>query len=304
MHRIRHLVAALVGALALGPAVAEPVYGVSMEGTLFSFDSVTPATFTFIGPGISGLVSGHSLRAIDFRPSNGQLYAISTDGATAAQLYTVNLVTNALTAVGGGFTLSGNTATGSSVVSIDFNPVADALRVVTGAGQNYRVNANTGALIAQDTSISPSLLGYIADVAYSNNVAGASTTTLYAYNYSFNALGTIGGLNGVPSPNTGVFNAVGLSGIAADSPVIGFDISGLTGTAYLTIDDPSTSLSNSAFFRVDLATGATTRVANFLFPVLDIAVGPVASVVPEPQTLILVALGLATLAARRRRTTR
>ncbi len=297
------LAATVAAALAApGVAQAEAVYGISVPGSttnLVTFDTSAVNTVSTIGA-VTGVVAGHTLRGVDFRPSDGKLYALSTNG-TAAQLYTVNLATGAATPVGGLMTLTGNTSTR---VSLDFNPVADALRVVTGSGQSYRVNANTGTVIAQDTNISGTPL--ISGIAYTNNFVGAAQTTLYAYDFIADNLGTIGGINGVPSPNGGAFSVIGNSGIVTGDAGAGFDISGLTGDAYFSVDDFNGSPGfNAEFFRVNLATGTFTQLSNDDFANLldfSIAVAPRVGV-PEPASaaLVLGALGLMAAGARRRR---
>lgn len=286
-------------------ARAEVIYGISVPGAstnLIHFDSATPGAFTTVGA-ISGIVAGQTLRGIDFRPADGQLYAVSTNG-TAAQLYTINLNTAVATPVGSGFDLTG---TNSTRVSIDFNPVVDRIRVVTGSGQNYRLNPNTGALVLQDTNIVTVGSGatpLISGIAYTNNVAGATQTTLYAYDFILDSLGTIGGINGVPSPNGGQYSIIGSSGKVTGDAGAGFDISGATGIGYFTADDfTGSSGFNAEFFTVDLTTGALTQVgADDLFSVLDISVLPVTpTAVPEPTTLSLALLAALGLAARRRR---
>ena len=281
-------------------AQAETIYGISVPAAttnLVYFDSASPSAITSVGA-VSGIVAGHTLRAIDFRPSDARLYAMSSNGASA-QLYTINTNTGAATAVGGIITLTGNTSTR---ISMDFNPVANALRVVTGSGQSYRVNANNGTLIAQDTSIlTPAgATPLISGVAYSNNVAGAATTTLYGYDFLTDLLGTIGGVNGVPSPNTGTFNAIGGSGIVTGDAGLGFDISGATGFGYMSVDDFLGSPGvNAELFRVNLATGVFTKIsANDFASLLDISVS-----VPTPATLSLALLGLFAAGAVRRRAT-
>lgn len=294
--------AAAAALVAPAAAQAELIYGITVPGTspssLVSFDSANPAAVTTVGA-LSGLNAGHTIRGIDFRPSNGLLYAVSTNttDATEAQLYTVDLGTAAATAVGSTIAIAGNT---SARVSVDFNPVPNALRVVTGSGQSYRFNANTGVLIAQDTSILDGAdTPLISGVAYNNNLPGATQTTLYAYDFLTDTLGTIGGVNGVPSPNGGVFNAIGPSGIVTGDAGAGFDISSETGIAYLSVDDFGSSGFNAEFFTVDLATGTFTQIGPDDFaPVLDISVKPV---IPEPSMLAAGALALAGTFLRRRR---
>lgn len=207
---------------------------------LVKFNSDTPGTITDIGA-FSGMVGGQSVRSLDFRPSTGVLYAISTDGTTAGQLYTVNLTTAVLTPVGSGFTLGNNNAPS---VEMDFNPVLDIIRVVTRANgatnnNNFRVNPTTGALISTDTNLAYAsgdpLDGQPASVAaaaYSNNVAGAGTTTLYAWDYNFDSLDTIGGPNGTPSADGGqLFTVDAPANVLTFNAGMGMDISASLGWA-------------------------------------------------------------------------
>lgn len=280
-------------------AQAEAVYGITVPraagSSLVRFDSAAPNAVTTIGA-VSGIVAGQTLRGIDFRPATGDLYAISSSGA-AAQLYTIDLGSGAATPVGAGITLTGNTSTR---ISLDFNPVVDRLRIVTGSRQNYRLNVDTGVL-TQDTNISGTPL--ISGIAYSDNLPGATQTTLYAYDFLLDNLGTIGGLNGVPSPNGGLFSLIGNSGIVTGDAGLGFDISGATGIGYISVDDFNNSPgANAEFFSVNLATGALTQISNDDFAaVLDISVAiQRPGSVPLPATWGLILLGGAALGAARR----
>ena len=300
MRSVKHIaLVGLLGALT-ATAQAELIYGITTAGELVSFDSATANNVTNIGA-VSGVVSGQTLRGVDFRPADGQLYAMSTLGA-AAQLYTIDLSTGAATAIGAGLTLTGNT---SDRISLDFNPVANALRVVTGGGQSYRVNANTGALIAQDTSIATpaGVTPVVSGIAYSNNLVGAATTTLYSYDFSLDNLATIGGVNGAPSPNTGIFNVIGNSGIVSANAGAGFDISGATGIAYMSFDDFfGTADAEPEFYSLDLSTGLATTIGDFgSVNLLDFSVQPTAVRVPISGTLSLFALGLLMLGSRAQR---
>ena len=125
--------------------------------------------------------------------------------------------------------------------------------------------------------------------------------TLYAYDFLSDNVGTIGGINGSPGPNGGVFSVIGGSGIITGDAGLGFDISGATGIGYITVDDCTGSTGVGAeFFTVNLATGALTQTSLDDFgPILDISVQPTA--VPEPATLSLALLAALGLAARRRK---
>lgn len=301
----RVILACATVALGAGAAHAETIWGVTDTGSLFSFDSATPGTTSALVP-VTGLTAGHTLRGIDFRPANGQLYGLSNSGSTAAaQLYTINTATGAATAIGAGITLTGNTSTR---ISIDFNPTVDRIRVVTGSTQNFRLNPNDGAVAATDTAV-----GYAAGdpnvgtnpplvcgIAYTNNFPGATSTTLYDYDFDIDVVSTIGSVGGTPtSPNTGQMFTVGGAGIVTFSASLGFDISGGTGVAYINADVGSPA---DTFYTVNLATGALTLVGGIgagasPLQVLDIA----AATVPEPGSLGLAAIGCTALIVRRRK---
>ncbi|MBK7393585.1 MAG: DUF4394 domain-containing protein [Chloracidobacterium sp.] len=213
---------------------------------LVSFDSATPGTVTNHGTFGVGLVAGHSVRTMDFRPLNGLLYAISTNvGNTTGQLYTVSLTTAQLFPVGSGFSLGTNV---DPNISMDFNPVADRIRVVAGSvssdglQNNFRVDPNTGALVLTDTNLAFATgdpqFGFdaqIIGIAYTNNVVGATETTLYAWDYQFDILATIGSINGTPqSPNGGqIFTVHDPGAFIVTSSGLGMDISGATGICYV-----------------------------------------------------------------------
>ncbi|MBL8765251.1 MAG: DUF4394 domain-containing protein [Phycisphaerae bacterium] len=287
-------------ALALGAsptAQAELVYGItggSAGGSLVSFDSATPGTVTTVGS-LSGVLSGHAVRAIDFRPATGQLYALSHNGA-AGQVYTVNLTSGALTTVGAGFSFA---ASPSSRISMDFNPVVDRIRIVTGDTQNLRVHPGTGALVLNDTALAydagdanAGAPAFVVGAAYTNNFAGATSTSLYAYDFNLDNLVTIGNIGGAPnSPNTGKMFSVGLSGLVTSDGGVGMDISRTSATAYLSYND-----GGERFGTLNLATGAVTSVGAVPLDLLDISV-----VIPAPSTFGLAGVvGLGALGRRRR----
>lgn len=104
---------------------------------------------------VAGVNGGSTLVGIDVRPSTGVLYGLGSDG----QLYAVNRSTGTADKVGepiAGFDASAG-------VGFDFNPVADALRVIT-ADRNYRLNATTGAVVGEGPAMSgtPGPLAYAA----------------------------------------------------------------------------------------------------------------------------------------------
>ncbi|MFN6964744.1 MAG: DUF4394 domain-containing protein [Pyrinomonadaceae bacterium] len=220
-------------------AEAATIYGVSTANALVRFDTAAPAAVTTIGT-ITGLQPGETIVGIDFRPANGQLYALGS----SSRLYTINLVTGAATQVGtaGAFTLSG------SEFGFDFNPAVDRIRVVSNTGQNLRLNPDTGGLAATDAPLNPGAPSVTA-AAYTNNFAGATSTTLYVIDTATDALYIQN------PPNNGTLNLVGLLGddVAASN---GFDIAPIGGAAYAALTVGSTS----QLYTINLATGAATLV--------------------------------------------
>ena len=258
-----------------GPAAAETIYaitGIEAGSALTSFDSATPGTLS-LPVSLSGIVAGQSVRAIDFRPLTGALYALSHNNASnAAQIYTVDLTTGFASTVGAGFVFNAD----STRISIDFMPVSDRIRVVADDGTNARVNPDTGALVGSDTVLAfdqddpaigpPRVVG----IAYAPNYPGTTSTTLYAYDLANNVLATIGGVSGVPSPNAGLMFTIGSSGIIAAAG-LGMDVADRSGIAYASA--ASSGGSEERLYRVNLATGALTQVGSFgSTRILDIAV--------------------------------
>ncbi len=203
--------------------------------------------------------------------------------------------TAALTAVGLTTTVTGLNA--SNRFGFDFNPVADRIRVTQNSGVNFRLNPNDGRVAATDTALTfDASTGFtetplIYGAPYSNNFVGATSTTLYGYEFTHDYLVTVGGLNGAPSPNGGVVFNIGAAGITSASGGLDLDISGATGNAYGLVDN--------VLYNVNLTTGALTSAGAFIgrTNVLDLAV------VAEPSTYVL--LGTAALGGilflRRRR---
>jgi len=310
------MVLAVGVALVGGVAKVEQIYAVSSAGGLVRFDSASPGKVTTVGA-LRGLVANHNPRAIDFGPADGRLHLLSSGRMTVtngrAQLYTVDLASAVATPVGAGFVLTGNS---SNRVSMDFNPVVDRLRVVTGTRNNYRVNPNTGAMVQADGTITydagDPLFGQVTpvpgDVACTNNFAGAISKTLYYYEYALDTIATMGSMGGSPaSPNTGTLFTVGDTGLFdagffSDENTIGFDISGVTGTAYVTTElvNIATGAANprDSLFSVNLETGLLSNLGSAGVALIDSA-----GVIPEPGAAVVgvLGMGLPRIGGRRRR---
>ena len=308
---------AAAGALSLLPdrASAETAYGLTSTSQLISFDTSNPSGAFQVGT--LAPTGGQQIVGIDFQPSSfggtPTLYALGYNSSTNfVQLYTVNLSSGALTTFGTGQQLGTGTSGSTNAFGFDFNPSSGGIRIIassaTSTGQNnFRFNA-TGTTLTTDTSLAyaagdsgagqtPQIVG----AAYTNNFAGTPTTTLYGYDFNRDALVTVGSLNGSPnSPNGGMLNTVSLfaSGFAQTSAV-GFDISRATGTGFLSAQNlQGQSVLYSIAGLAAGTPGTPTALGNFgAFNVTDF------SVIPEPGSVALSALGLGALvvAIRRRK---
>ena len=165
-----------------------PLTALTSGNQLVSFDSTTPGTVTGT-VAVTGLTNSDVLSAIDYRPSNGQLFGLGTHGSTTGQLYLINATSGAATPVGAGFAIPN--ATGG--IGFDFNPTVDRIRLVTSGGTDLRLNPDTGAIAATDTTLAYDPQNYdlqvggapptpqVAAEAYTLNprAGSATVTTLY-----------------------------------------------------------------------------------------------------------------------------
>jgi len=212
---------------------------------------------------IGALGTGTELvNGLDLRPETGDLYAYNQD-------FNELLILN--TATGNASLVGGNSSTILGDVSIEFNPVADNVRLITTFEDNVRLSSTTGAVVGTDTDLAPA--GTITDIAYSNNTSNASVTTLYGIDAEFNELVRIGGVDGNPSPNQGAVSIVGALGVNPE--VAYFDIDS-DGTAWMVdSDDQGAGVFLNRLYRVNLNTGAATLVGTIPIddPIYGLAAG-------------------------------
>lgn len=151
-------------------------YASTSDNTLVAFDRASP-TKASAPVSITGLRSEETVVGLDVRPATGQLYAIGSTN----RLYRLDPLTGVATQVGSGRFATGNVGR----VGMDFNPVVDRVRVVTGTGLNLRLDPNTGAATT-DTALAfapgdpnAGAEPRVTAAAYTDNRAGATSTTLY-----------------------------------------------------------------------------------------------------------------------------
>lgn len=254
--RVALIAAALFGASS--SASAEQIFAITSDNVLLRFDSATPELVVSQRP-VTGLGSSEFIRAIDVRPESGDLYALTT----ASQLYTISPETGAASAVG---TPLSPALTGTSI-GIDFNPVVDLLRVVTGGDENLRVAPTTGAITGTDTALAydgadtnTGANPAVGCAAYTNNFSGANATTLFGIDTDLDSLVTVGGVAGTPSPNTGTLFTQQRVGVDTTTDC-GADVSPNTGKFYAAFTSPLTSF--TSLYVIDLGTAKNlTRVGQ------------------------------------------
>lgn len=243
--------------------------GLTADGELIAFDTSDPGGATVIGP-VGGLQGDTSLVGIDYRVQDGKLYGVGNKGG----IYTIDDAGGAATKV-----RKLTVALKGKSFGVDFNPAANALRIISDTGQNLRqpfasADAETAVDKALTDPAAPPATGTVpasgvTAAGYTNNDLDDTTaTTLFDLNSTADRLA-------VQSPaNAGTLAPAGKLPVDAGGDA-GFDV-------YSTLDAGRT-VGNEAFaavtvggvqrlLKVDLLTGDATDLGQFNAEVTDIAV--------------------------------
>lgn len=170
----RTLLAAGAAFVALaGAAQAETLVGLTADNQLVRIDATTRrASAPMRVTGAEGRLLG-----IDVRPADGKLYGV-TDAGQIVTIDTANGRAMQVSRLNMPFEAGGRAV-------VDFNPVADRLRLMGVSGVNFRVNVGTGE-VARDGQLkyqagSPwaESTPRITAGAYTNSMAGAQATMLF-----------------------------------------------------------------------------------------------------------------------------
>ncbi len=228
--------------LCTAPAVlAAPAVALVGDKTLVMFDTETRTV-----SGSMDVTGVDSLVGIDLRPSNNTLVGVTPESTVV----TIDTGTGAATELS---KMNTPLTIGDAPVVVDFNPMADRLRYMTGT-TNHRVNVDTG-----EVTVDGSLAFDAADMhageapaivaaAYINSYGKPEKTAMYDID------ATISALIQQTSPNDGTLAAVGKLGLAEPAGTYAFDIQSsedLTNTAWL--------VNGGMLYTVDLETGAATE---------------------------------------------
>jgi len=207
-------------------ATVGDVVALTASNRLVSFDRATPATIRS-NVLVTGLQSGENLVGIDVRPADGMLYGVGSTG----RLYTLDAATGAATnksrlTADATDTTEPFTALAGTSFGVDFNPMADRLRIVSNTGQSLRINVDSGATTTDGSINGGAANTAISASAYTNSFAGTGSTTLYGIDSANSTLYTQN------PPNNGTLATPVPLGVTIGA-ANGFDIDARTNMGYL-----------------------------------------------------------------------
>ena len=253
-------------------------YRSTAPNTLVNFAAATPNTVVskaITGLNRAGFADEDIVVGIDVRPSNGVMYAFARakdtngDPLGAASIYVVNPDTGAAS---GRVAVTGVVFDGATSVSVDFNPVADLLRVITFFGQSVAINVTNGAA-TQNGAIQGT--GFAAAVAYTNS-AVSTTAPASTVLYRIDNQGAPDDLTTITPATGAIATTAGSIGLAL-TEVQAFDITGANNVNALAALRTSASGAHS-LYRIDLTNGKATLIGTptastiGTVPLVDIAI--------------------------------
>ncbi|NQX03259.1 DUF4394 domain-containing protein [Rathayibacter sp. VKM Ac-2856] len=277
---------ALAGASSAAPAAASSTSASAADSTLINAARAVAAKLRVVGlagggtelvqfnplkPGtvsnrvkVTGLTGGDtSLVGIDYRVQDGSLYGVGNTAASAG-VYSINTSTGVATPV-----TRLTVALSGTSFGVDFNPAANALRVVSDTGQNLRQPfATPGAATVADGALSyaaPAVATGVNGAAYTNNDLDANTaTTLFVLDTALDQIA-------IQSPaNAGTLAPTGKLGVDA-AGVTGFDIYSVLRNGS-SVGSIGLAAVNGSLYEVGLLNGTATRLGTLGAGVTDIAI--------------------------------
>ena len=254
------------------------VFGLTDEQHLVRFRECRPDNAVDLGD-ITGLEPDDTaIVGIDFRVQDGLLYGLGDAGG----LYTIDVATAVATPVADAALTE---ELDGVEFDIDFNPAADALRIVSDTGQNLRqpfggatpfvTQVDADLNIPVPAPVIPAL--GVTGVAYTNNDLDPDTgTTLFDISSDADQV-----LLQSP-PNAGALVATGALSVAADAPV-GFDIFSVRRRGVIVANKAFAVLDVAGvpgFYRIDQLTGQAILIGEFA----DLAVSDIAIRLRQPPS--------------------
>lgn len=226
------------------------VFAIRGGSELVRFSPDTPAAVARVGA-ISGLAGGETILGIDFRPADGLLYALTSSSRVLIVDPATAIATPIQPVTGDG------TALTALRYGLDFNPAANALRIIGDDGLNLRVPS--AALVSPAPAVPVNAIvdgrmGYLRGVtaaAYTNPESG-SATSLFVIETDTDTVYT-------QEANAGRLTRVGSLGVDA-SAISGYDIyqAGLFNEHYALL----TTVDGTAIYTINPLTGAATVLSQ------------------------------------------
>jgi hypothetical protein len=245
--------AVLLAALAFAPATLLAAAPARATDMVALEDGLRLVRFT---DGQPGVISWRSIKGasgkivgIDVRPADGKLYALAADGG----VYLLDPATGMAT-----MKSKLNVAPTPDATVVDFNPVADRLRVVTSAGRSLRVNVETGETVEDGK------LNYAAGDANAGKMPGVT-----GGGYSNSGVGPKPAATGLYQIDSGA-KAIALqdppnAGTLQSKAMVKMPAQALRGGDVWTGADGKLTqfaVSGARLYRIDVASGAIALVGN------------------------------------------
>lgn len=240
-HTLKTALATVAFSALSAAAMAAPAVGLVGDKTLVMFDTDKPeVTKTMDVTGVDRLLG------IDLRPADNMLYGVAADGS----LVSIDTTSGAATVVS---KLDTMLPEGVSAM-VDFNPMADKLRVMGSDGTNLRVDpasgkvTTDGSLAFEAGDAGAEMKPNIVATAYINSYGKPEKTAMY----DISADGTF---IQQTKPNDGTLKTIGATGVTAD--VYAMDVQ-------TTSDGANTVwlVAGGALHTIDLASGKATKTAD------------------------------------------
>lgn len=245
LNRIATLSLIGAGTMAIASAaVAAPAVGLVDDRTLVWFETTTGEVMNMVD--VDGV---ERLHGIDVRPADGMLYGVAGNGA----LVTIDLDTGMATE---GEMLSEMLPEGVTA-SVNFNPVADRLRVMGSDGTNLRINVDTGETLVDgslhfdDGDMNADAEPNVVATAYTNGVPMETPETTSMWDVD----ASLGALLRQTAPNDGTLATIGMLGVDADHYAIDFEVRGMD-------DNVLWMVAGNGIYTVDIETGEAVMEAE------------------------------------------
>jgi hypothetical protein len=256
--KVAATLAVSIAALSTTAANAATVVALQNGDTLVSFDSDKRSVTSTVK-----LAGGAKLVGIDVRPADKMLYGVATDGS----IVTIDAKTGKWTKK----SQLSEKLPEKATITVDFNPVADRLRILGSNGTSLRVNVDDGkatvdgSLKYADADAAKGKTPMVTAGGYSNSCAGTKETALYDIDQATMTL-----VRQAP-PNDGILNTIGALGVKVSGP-LAFDV-------WTDCQGKSTGwlVANGWLHTVDLTTGKAAQVGaikKLPGKVTDIAILP------------------------------